>query len=865
MANMLRPISIDTGKTKDFQISAITAICEYQKSLCIGLVTGHVIPLVYNSNSNAIPFKLPNIIPQPYEGTIHGLAAIQNSPHWLFIHQYTRENAPYKVIYRHEDGQEVELIKEASLFAVGRNPNRPAVVSALQNKIQIFQFMKDKDEFGPPLTKDALSEVQAVDINENAVVYYANGRYRACWYPQSVNSITDVANVYLKKPIVLAFSEINFLVCLSSAIILTGRQGEKQSASVLFNKGIDKIVSNQFPNFFYLYHDRVFEFFDNVAASAVLSFSRMTESFKSIPISHVRLACSVNDTLILITENGMNAYGGTPRGVQLATKAMESEANLQTSIEQLSMEIKNKKNNPEANDIIVDMFKTLWEHEKFYDAIHILTEVDWPYDCREIISLFPCFMLANPLESRIKLIGTKVRESPSEKELGQVGTYLLRASKAYRKRNNPADTNQLSILDTCLFEIFAMTHKTRELDELLKRQNSVDVQLVQQFFNKNLKQGRMHPALAVYYTRTEKHQEALVIWKSLNDAAENTTRWALEASYTLQDVQNVNHTLIEENLSWIVKRSKEAAVNSFLYPDVPANFAIQWIEKNCKEYLIKFLDYYTQLPSPKNDLIERTLQIFCTMLKELEKASIDLTQMTFSKAAMDYVKKAKDKKPKPNPELNEAIAKEICEKVIKIIKNPNNKLIKLNNYVEIINKTKQRALLFEFYSIGEMYDEAITLVFKSPKINFDELENFCRNAPNPEKAFSCTFNKIKDKNEIVVQYQKFLLDNIEWIDLNAMMDWIPDKTKLKDVDNLLRTTENILIEKQRIAQLRVDIAKSMKIDVDYRSVRAQVRNAEVQHNTICQSCNRPVGNGWLAIAPDNRVYHITCKPDLNPK
>jgi hypothetical protein len=188
----------------------------------------------------------------------------------------------------------------------------------------------------------------------------------------------------------------------------------------------------------------------------------------------------------------------------------------------------------------------------------------------------------------------------------------------------------------------------------------------------------------------------------------------------------------------------------------------------------------------------------------------------------------------------------------------------LHPFVDLIKRTKHEWLLFEIYSIGEMYEDAIQKILDAN--DFKRLEEFCRSAPNPAAAFEVAFKQLKaGGRDILENGAEFLIRNIEWVDCCDMLEWLPHDVPLAAVAQVLQAASAYLIQKERIMTMKLKIGQSMRLDVEYRLVKAQLRNTEVQHNTVCQGCHRPVGDGWLAIAPDNRVYHMTCKPKLAPR
>lgn len=842
-------------------------MAEFKGTIFFGL-RGFLVQLDYNEQSSAAPYVDPRDDSKMYklyseEGYyIKKMISLPEPEILLIQFASNKKNSPYHVIVltteMNTDDPAV-LVQESSLMSFAPNTKNPNFISTIGSKFTVYKMDDSVDAsngteyFSEFITKDAGGEIQAIDVSTNAVCFYANGKYRSFWF--QTNQFMEVSTTFVERPFVQTISEYNFLIVNPSSMIVTGRQGEKPSTSIKFNQGLSN-VENIRPRSFMLYQGHILEFFETTTAVAQITYSKQNP-FKNIPVPKVKLACPRYELqdMCFMTDTEMYTIGGVSHGVRLAGKALGS------GLDVALIELRRIKNQKDLNDVVIDMFKDLWVREKPANAkilaMRVVTEILWKNDVREIISLFPVMMLESQIKDRILLNGTKPIEQPDMKLMEALGNFLLATDHEYKRSTDPDLTKQIQVIDTCIFQFYAIHHQTRQLDDFMRKQNSIDMQLVSQFFNDKLKPLRLHPALAVFYTRTDKTQEALNLWHTLSKADKSNPRWALEASYTLQEVKTKK--ILLSNLAWIKEIDESAAVNALLYPTVDTYFALDWINDNCPKYAIKFYDFMVMQtdPEPKLRLVEDALMAFCKLLKSMaDNPTFDVTQLTYNPAAASA---------KGRLEMMDDLATECCNKIARIIRRfggPDK--FDLQPYVQIVQDTPHRWLLFEFYSIGEMYDQAINLIFaRNPDMS--ELEHFCRNAPHPEKAFSVAFKKMtRDGKDILTTNGDFLIKNLEWIDYEEMLDWIQDDTPLPAVERLITTASNLLIQKERLLHMQLDVANSMKVDADYRSVKAELRNVEIQHNTECQACNRPVGNGWLAVSPENGIYHITCKPQIAP-
>lgn len=862
------------------QVARIQAMCEFKETIYLGYEGGHLLELVYNPESSAEPYREPQSDPislfQSDKPKFMGMYSVRK-PAIMFCHMSLNDRpGPVVVFTREMNRDELCTVQErCTLFSMSNEQEEPTIVLAVEKKFFVYRLnastesSKGTDYLTEVAMKvDCGAQIQAIGVNKNAVCFYAGGKYRSYWLDKG--SFVEISSSFMPDPFVLPVSDENFLIGNVGTMIVTGRIGEKTSNSIAYNKGFTKQVKGDRPTFLLWFKDYTFEFFPEMCLMAQISHKQIPAAFRDIPVPRVKLATRrfELDDLLLLNDEEMVTIGGVSHGTRLASMALASGG-----IDVVAIQIQRIKNVKDQQDVLVDMFKDLWVREprgkdakdkyakaKLY-AVQLLSKVLWKGDIREVLSLFPFILMANPLEQRVVLNQTQPVEHPDKELLDAFGQFLLFTDNEYKISNDNDLMAQVPILDTALFEFYAAFHQTRYLDAFMKEQNSIDFQLVGTFFTRNLKPMKLHPALAVYYTNKDKIPDALNIWKALDQADKNgSAKWALEASYTLQLVRQKK--VLDDNLAWIKARSVNAAVNALLYPTVDVFYAQEWIEENCPTYMLKFYDFIMQQTgqnAPKLRTVEDGLEAFCKVLKDMDSPDFNVNVLT-------YNDKAVAASPGRHPEMIDDLANEAANKVARIVRQfgamPG---MDLRPFVDIIAQTKHRWLLFEFYAVGEMYQQAIDLVFRGTP-DFRELENFCRNAPNPKKAFSVAFNQMKaDGRDILSGNADFLIRNLEWLDFAEMLDWLPEDELLANVDNILQTASAILIEKERIAHMKLDIAQSMKLDVDYRLVKAHLRNVEIQHNTVCQGCHRPVGNGWVAVAPDSRVYHITCKPKLAPR
>lgn len=172
-----------------------------------------------------------------------------------------------------------------------------------------------------------------------------------------------------------------------------------------------------------------------------------------------------------------------------------------------------------------------------------------------------------------------------------------------------------------------------------------------------------------------------------------------------------------------------------------------------------------------------------------------------------------------------------------------------------------------------MYDRASDLFFSSNKRDMKEIEEFCRGCAHTEDAFNEVISRLLSIDpQFVKNNMEFLIQNLDWMDTLTLLSWIPPETKISDIEPLLIAIDALFIQKDAMNRMRLSISKNLEIDTEYQFVKARKRAAEVQAKTNCNSCGRPVGQGWLAVSPSfglkeapdflPEVYHLQCKPVL---
>lgn len=577
--------------------------------------------------------------------------------------------------------------------------------------------------------------------------------------------------------------------------------------------------------------------------SAKISYQHH-DNFVPRKIAKVTAFATFGEILYLISEMGAYMTGGMTDGMKLAT--ITSKVGIKIAITNA------RKLDPKRlENAMVDFFRTLWEMKLYKESLILVSEFLWNEDIKEILSLFPFFVIESKPSPRNKLNGLTEYTLDDIEVFEKLGQFLVFTRSQFSESHDSYLTHQMPAVETALFEYYAIFHQTRELDALMAEENSVISQAVTLFFNQFLAKRSLHPALAIYFAHTERIDEALKIWKTLNDADKENVRWAVEAGYTLQLVDDEDD--LKSNLVWIKKRSRTAAIIAFLRPNVDISLAMDWIKQNAQEFSVRFYDYLLNNNLLKPELVKNALDSYTDLLSIVGAPEFKADHAAFyEKYYQTWLKRS----PRQN-ELDE-LDKYLIDQLIKCaMLNPKN----LSKYCSIAKRLVKMDLMFTLFQIGEMYSEAAKEFILTWKADFAKIQKFCRQCKSPEKAFKVTIEVLAEEGyNIFGQHRQFILDNIEFISHEDIIKWIPDNQNIDDYIDFFISMEGKNLLKRNIMKMQEATIRQLNNEIDYKLTIQEVRCAEFGYTTVCGSCGRPVGSGFVCVAPDNTVYHLACKP-----
>lgn len=818
----------------------ISSMTEFGGNLWVGTFHGKIQILTPNPDSISNPFFLSDKTPFSEENThIHTMFTIEPlSKVFAFI----KKDEIGKIITI-DDKYKIETFAEGvTLASCSPKGCLPAFVLAKNN---LFYYYSIKDKFlQSPIEVDGLANIKNIAVNNAGVAFYANSMYYL-WYKISKRT-TNVAACVLPHSCIAA-DKNSFVFCMKEMITISGEDGQKMHPPIAINKSI--LEGTEPPHLGCFFGGKCHLFYLTNTISAKITYSH-NDNFVPRKIPKVVAYSTYGDILYLVSEMGIFMTGGMTDGMKLAT--MTSKNGIKAALD-VAKTLDSKR----LENAMVDFFRTLWEMKLFKEAMILLSEILWTEDVKEVLSLFPFFVLDAKPQPRNKLNGLIEYTLDDITVFEKLGQFLELTKKMFSESHESKLTHQIPVLETALFEYYAVFHQTRDLNQLMAQENSVNQQSVTLFFNQQLAKRSLHPALAIYFAFTERMEESLQIWKTLNDADKNSSKWALEAAYTLQNTDDDD--FIKSNLKWIKQRSQYSSVVAFLHQNVDVSFAISWIKENANEYMVNFTDYLVKENLLKKENAKLALDCYCKL-----QSIAGAPEFTADHAAFfeKYYSQWQTRTARAE-ELDE-LDIYICKQIKKVAETfPD---IDLSKYCKHAKTYGKFDLMFTLFDISGNYSDAAKEFVTTWKVDFNKITNFCRKSRNPEKAFKVTIELLIDEGyNMFTQCRNFIMDNIEYINEEDLLSWIPDNANLDDFMDILICMEGKSILRHNIIEMQMASIKQIENEVDYKLTCQEFRHSDIGYTTVCESCKRPVGGGFVSISPQNTVYHLACKPQKPEK
>ena len=150
-----------------------------------------------------------------------------------------------------------------------------------------------------------------------------------------------------------------------------------------------------------------------------------------------------------------------------------------------------------------------------------------------------------------------------------------------------------------------------------------------------------------------------------------------------------------------------------------------------------------------------------------------------------------------------------------------------------------------------------------------KIEDFCRSAPDPSKAFNEAF-KLISPERLFQKSNTFISNNILFVDPYETIRLIPSGTSFQNISQIISMLYNLLLQRNEALDIQISAAQSLAVDADYRLSRVRSNFCTIDSNTTCEGCKQLIGKNQFYLAPqpvganakqEQFVYHKQCIPD----
>ncbi|OHT14904.1 hypothetical protein TRFO_14699 [Tritrichomonas foetus] len=778
-------------------------------------------------------------------------------PSCVIVHWIGGSGQPGPVQLIYPGGIRVKVVDEANDAYFYDNKTTKYLVVVVGQKIRVYNFQSNvllfKNEY------DLTTIPTACDLARNSFIYYGNGCYSQI--DLLTGSIVKLLSSAARKPFVYRIDDrksdtdsTKVFLGDNDFIRVTSLDG-KEPGQVQYDR------THRIPNFMLPCQNCLYQFFGKIFTRADFSGENATKNdvndAQVFNIPDVSKATMVDDCLLIISSNSVQIVGTMEDPSTFAKRIVEGQA---AEVDNLLSKLPNE----QASQTTLSIFDALWRLEKRVEAFSLLSRNLIVSEINRIISLVPILIVS---ESNTQQNASKSNLKPvSEDDKSLLEHVMQFLSFTHDKlRNKVKYSAEYKYTNTALAQCYASFSKTRELDALIK-EGKLDLKIFQQFLTKRGKLLRMAPAGAVLKSNVGEVADAMAIWRQLDDALKQNGQinplFISEASYTLQ--MSKDSTNLAKDLDWIYERDPnkpELALNAILSVNHDSEIVDKWIKsKNLESLKLRYSVFIVTQPStPRGStLANETFISLLDILSKIDSSDFDIQQIQFTQA---FLKKTAD-------QGNDAIKSEAKEEIVQYelqILNQHSNAIVQDDVKSHLNDNIDKRIIFALYRVKGEYETGIQLLTANNEFPQETIEEFCRLAPEPPKAFSVLLRHI-NKDELVPKYYNFILGNIEYMDLAELVSLIPRTHRVKEVQVLLKKCYNLLHTRLNSLYTQIAVAKSMQVDMKYRKVKELSNYCLMETGAKCAACGEIIPDGQqFVMTPggiNQEIYHPKCKPTI---
>jgi hypothetical protein len=295
------------------------------------------------------------------------------------------------------------------------------------------------------------------------------------------------------------------------------------------------------------------------------------------------------------------------------------------------------------------------------------------------------------------------------------------------------------------------------------------------------------------------------------------------------------------------------AINALLSVNHDPGVVASWLKQNnLLEHKLRYNCFMAKNANRQRGsaVANETLLELLGLLREIDDPDFDLKRLSFTMAASS------------GEDLKSRAKKEITDTVLFLLETYADHFDQKDILPHISEKIDV-AIPLAIYRVKRQYAEALNVLTANGKFDIDQLQEFCRAAPEPPKAFSALL-KLINPNDLVSKYSAFLETNMPWIDPIELFGIIPRDSRIKNISGIIRTAFNLLQQRKLSLEMEIALTRGMMVDLEYKKAVAASNYSTMKRTVLCAGCHQPMGDdtSWYTLAggSDLDCYHVRCKP-----
>lgn len=828
---------------------------------------------------------------------------VYEDPPCTLVHWVGGNNQPGPVQVIYPGGIRVQIFEEANhLLYTTRNKtkvsssdNRGLIAIVSGESVTFFEFIGDMVIEKSKIEQLTDGFIEAIELGENSLLYFAKGRYHKYDLNDGTDTKISTSTIGELKnkinPFIVKVTPKTFILGYKEFMMIIGLKTREGEAMIQYDK------NNRIPNRILIFRDVMYQFFGNIFTRQPIIPPQAGADPQVFNFNDVSLSCMVNDNLVIVTPTSVLIIGTIPQPSDMANKIIEC-GEIYDEFEDLMKKLSNE----QVSEIVSDIFDILWQNEKYEIAFDLISTHLILNNVNKYISLMPILIIEVPDENAINVStnaknqqanfdadqtssqkGNQSKLKPLEENdkryLNKMLDFLIFTRSMYMK-NVFKFRDLIRDVNTALAQCYAAFTKTRELDELIA-ENHLYLKPLQFFIKERAKLLPLNPSYAILESNIGEVDDAINIWQKLDHALAKNNKYnpmfITEASFAIQKLKDSTNLI--SYLNWVLERdpnSPELAINAILSVNHDPSEINNWLSsKGLDNYKLRYSVYIVTQSTVTNSnykvavsagkassLANETFIPLLKILADIDNSDFDLNRLQFTKSSKSGTTGGIYK-------LN--AKKEIFQYLMQI----------LELHADSINETEAEdhitdnmdiKIKYTLYRVKRMYEKGLKLMLKNAndsKDNFvfptEKVEEFCRLAPEPDVAFSVLIKMI-DPNDLIPKFKQFILDNLVYMNLVELVSNIPKNLKINEVQLILKKAYNILQSRVYSLDNQISIAKSIKVDTQYRKTQLQANFCYIKKEITCAKCgNKILEEQQFVMAPGGTnmlVYHPRCKPAL---